>query len=142
LAVGIYVAIARTALAEIALAHDNYAQVRHELSQVLPYARLHMRRLHCLLVALAGLLLATLHTTRTEDAQTAAALLGAIAGVCERTGASLSPMHQGLIAQRSDCAQRLLTQREWQAAWQVGHSWTLAQAVVEAEIWLAMDFTL
>jgi tetratricopeptide (TPR) repeat protein len=136
LAVGIYVAIARTALAEIALAHGNYAQARHELSQIFTCAGLHARRLQCLLVTFTGLLLATLHTTQIEDAQTAAALLGAIAGMCERTGASLSPMHQALIQQRSDYAQRLLTQREWQVAWQTGHSWTFAQTVAEIENWL------
>ncbi len=130
--VPIHVAIAHTNLAEVALAHGNPVQARHELRQGLPYALSYMRRLHCLFVTLAGLLLA-------EDAQVSARLLGAVAGGCERTGASLSPMHQALIAQRGDYAQGLLTQSEWQAAWQVGHSWTLAQAVQEAEKWLAMD---
>lgn len=44
-----------------------------------------------------------------------------------------------LIAQRRESAQRLLTQHEWQTAWQVGHTWTLAQAVAEAEKWLTLD---
>ncbi len=108
----IHVAIAHTNLAELALAHGNSIQASHELRQVLPYAHLYMRRLHCLLVTLVGLLLTPLHTTSAADAHAAAAFLGAVAGVSERTGDSLSPLHQALIAQRSGRAQQLLAQRE------------------------------
>ena len=38
-------------------------------------------------------------------------------------------LYQALIAERSASVQRLLTPLEWQAVWQQGHAWTLAQAV-------------
>ncbi len=136
---GIFVAMAHTGLAELALVDSNPAQARHELRQVLPYARLYLRRLHCLLVALAGLLLTPLPTTPTETAQSAATLLGVIAGLGERTGDTLSLFHQHLIAARTATAQQLLTEYEWQAAWQQGHAWTPAQAVAQAERWLAAE---
>ena len=136
---GIFAAMAHTGLAELALVDSNPAQARHELRQVLPYARLYLRRLHCLLVTLAGLLLTPLPTTPTETAQAAATLLGAIAGLGERTGDTLSPFHEHLIAARTATAQQLLTEYEWQAAWQQGHAWTPAQAADAAEQWLGLD---
>jgi tetratricopeptide (TPR) repeat protein len=135
---GVSIAITHTDLAELALVQGDPGQARHELRQVLPYARLYMRRLHCLLVTLAGLLLTPLPTAQTESAQAAAVLLGAIAGLGERTGDTLSPFHQQLIAERSAAAQRLLTQQEWQAAWQQGHAWTPVQAAKAAEQWLGV----
>jgi len=80
-----------------------------------------------------------LPTPSAEGSQTAATLLGAVASLGIHTGDSLSPLFQMLIAQRSEHAQQLLTQSAWQAAWQVGHAWTLAQAIAEAEKWLALD---
>jgi tetratricopeptide (TPR) repeat protein len=136
----VLLAIAYTNLAEVALAYDNPSQARHELSQALPQARWHMRLLRVLLITLAGLLLHKLPTTQTQQVAAAAQLLGAVAGLTERSGGSYSPLFQALLAQRSDQAQQFLTQLEWQAAWQVGHTWTLAQAAAEAERWLALDF--
>ena len=133
---GIFVAMAHTGLAEVALLQRNPVQARHELHQVLPYARLYLRRLHCLLVTLAGLLLTPLPTPTIAAAVT---LLGAVAGLSDHTGDTLSPFHGRLIAERSAAAQRLLTEDEWQAAWQVGHAWTPAQAADAAERWLAAE---
>lgn len=136
---GIFIAMAHTDLAELALAFGNPTQARHELLQVLPYARLYLRRLHCLLVTLTRLLLTSVAPTPATNAQAAAKLLGCIAGLGERTGDTLSPFHQELIAERSTTAQRLMIQPEWQAAWQQGHAWTPAQAADAAEQWLGVD---
>ena len=137
--VGVFVAMAHTYLAEVALANGDPHQARRELRQALPKARLYIRRLRCLLVTLAGLLLSTIHNTPTEDAQAAATLLGAEAALGEQTDAPSLLLYQPLIAQRSESAQRLLSQSQWQTAWQVGHTWTLAQAVAAAEKWLGMS---
>lgn len=137
--VGLFVATAHTDLAELALQHVQPIAARHELCQALPYARLTMRRLRCLLVALTGFLLVALPTTPTTNTQAAATILGAIAGLGERTGDTLSPFHQRLVAERTAYVQRLLSPDEWQAAWQQGHTWTPAQAVDAAERWLASD---
>lgn len=139
--VGLFVATAHTDLAELALRQDQISGARHELQQALPYARLTMRRLRCLLVALVGLLLIPLPTMSTENAQTAATLVGAIAGLGERSGDTLSPFHQRLIAERGASAQQLISPQAFQGALQQGHAWTPAQAADAAERWLALDFT-
>jgi predicted ATPase/DNA-binding XRE family transcriptional regulator len=139
LPLGVFIAIAHTILAEVALAFSNPNEARHELRQALPAARLLFRRMRCLLVTLAGLLLTTVHTTPAEDAQAAAALLGAEAGLGEQMDAPSLLLYQALITERSASVQRLLTPLEWQAAWQRGHAWTLAQAVDAAEGWLEVD---
>lgn len=136
---GAFVAIAHTILAEVALTYGNLKQARHELRQALPQARLSIRRLRCWLVTLAGLLLTTVHTTPTEDAQTVATLLGAEAGLGMQTDTPSLRLYQPLIAQRCESAQRLLTPDQWQAAWQSGRTWTAAQSVAIAEKWLTLD---
>jgi hypothetical protein len=45
-----------------------------------------------------------------------------------------------LNVQRAKRPEQFLTQIEWQSAWQVGYAWTQAQAIAEAERWLASDF--
>jgi hypothetical protein len=102
----------------------------------LPYEGANQRRLHCLLVTVAGLLLTSWPAPIIPAAVT---LLGAVAGLSERTGDTLSPFHGRLIAERSAAAQRLLTEDEWQAAWQTGHAWTPAQAADAAERWLTAE---
>ncbi|MCE7989350.1 MAG: hypothetical protein DYG89_49990 [Caldilinea sp. CFX5] len=84
-------------------------------------------------MTLAGLLLAAVHTTPTEDAQTVATLLGAEAGLGMQTDTPSLRLYQSLIAQRCESAQRLLTPDQWQAAWQNGRTWTPTQAVAAAE---------
>jgi len=134
-----FIAIAHTILAEVALAFSKPNQARHELQQALPAAHLSLRRMRCLLVTLAGLLLTTVHTTPAKDAQAAAALLGAEAGLGEQMDAPSLLLYQALIAERSASVQRLLTQPEWQRAWEIGRTWTSAQAAAAAEKWLVLD---
>jgi predicted ATPase/transcriptional regulator with XRE-family HTH domain len=133
-----FLAMAHTHLAEIALARGNRRQTRFELRQVLPYVHLHVRRLHFLLVTLAGLLLSTDNVMHTSSVVDAAAMLGAEARLVERTGDSLSPVYQVLLAQRAVAAQQSLSRHEWQVAWNVGYTWTSAQAITEAEKWLVV----
>ncbi len=137
----LFVATAHTDLAELALMYAQIGEARHEIQQGLPYARLTMRRLRCLLVALVGLLLSPLPTQPASHTQAAATLLGAIAGLGTRTGDTLSPFHQRLISERTTRAQQLLSPHDWQAAWQQGHAWTPAQVIDKAERWLALDVT-
>ncbi len=135
--IGIHIAMAYTHLAEIALVDGNLNQARHALQQAFPKARLYIRRLRCLLVTLAGLLLHPLHTPTQEV--TATELLGAVAGLGKRSGDPLSPLYQRLITQRSNQSQQVLAKRQWQTAWQVGYTWTQTQAIAAAERWLALD---
>lgn len=138
---GLFVATAHTDLAELALSAKQMAAARHELRQALPHARLTVRRLRCLLVALAGLLLPPVPASPLQ-VQVAASLVGAIAGLGERTGDTLSPFHQRLIAERTALAQSLLPPHDWQVAWQQGHAWTPTQAVEAVEQWLVLESKL
>lgn len=89
---GIFVAMTHTDLAELALVHNDPTQARQELAQALPYARHYLRRLHCLLVTLVGLMV----TSSPSATVPAVTLLGALAGLESRTGDTLSPFHQRL----------------------------------------------
>ncbi len=122
--VGVFIAMAHTNLAEIALAYDNPKQARDELLQALPQARLYIRRFRCLLVTLAGLLLHTRSTSEAKDLAAATELLGAVSRLGEHSGDALSPFYQALIARRSEHTRQILTQHIWEAAWQVGRTWT------------------
>ena len=56
----------------------------------------------------------------------------------ERTGDTLSPFHQRLIAEHTVLSQPLFPLHDWQVAWQQGHTWTPAQAIEVAERWLTL----
>lgn len=129
----VFFAMAHTNSAEIALAYGNPKQARDELLQALPQARLYIRRFRCLLVTLAGLLLHTRSTAEAKDLAAATELLGAVSRLGEHSGDVLSPFYEALIARRSEHTRQNLTQPIWEAAWQVGCTWTRAQAVAEAE---------
>ncbi|MEZ4866267.1 MAG: helix-turn-helix domain-containing protein [Caldilineaceae bacterium] len=136
---GIFVAMTYTDLAELALVHGDPLQARYALQQVAPYAHQYVRRLHCFLVTLVGLLLTPLPTTPTAKTHAAAMFLGAMAGLGERTGDTLSPFHQWLIAERTAHVQWLLPPHDWHTAWQQGHAWLPAQAAEAVEQWLMGD---
>ncbi|MEZ4617337.1 MAG: hypothetical protein R2867_17760 [Caldilineaceae bacterium] len=53
---GIFIAMAHTDLAELALVHNDPVQARQALQRALPYTRQYLRRMHCLLVTLVGLI--------------------------------------------------------------------------------------
>lgn len=130
-----FTAMAHTNLAEVALARGNYAMAREELRRALPYIHSHVRRLFCFLATLAGWLIGQPHA-RQENMRRGAELFGAIAGLTERTGASLSAMYRILNETRIEIVQRRLTDREWQAAWHQGYIMTNEQIGV----WLGKQF--
>ena len=132
---GIFVAMTHTDLAELALVHKDPTQARQALQQALPYARHYLRRLHCLLVTLVGLMM----TSSPSATGQAAMLLGALAGLESRTGDTLSPFHQRLIAERMSHARQRLSQQQWDDAWQIGYGRTPVQLIDDAAQWLTME---
>ncbi len=135
--VGAHVAMAHTDLAEASLAHGDPLRAQHELHLALPIARISVRRLRCLLVVLTGLGLIARRSRQNGRMGGLAELCGAVAGLGDRSGERLSPFYQALASERSDCTQRLLAPREWEAAWKRGYTMTLAQAAAAAEARLA-----
>lgn len=130
-----FTAMARTNLAEIALARGNHTLARDELQRAVPYIHSHTRRLLCFLATLAGWLITSPHTQQ-DDARRGVELFGAVAGLTERTGAPPSAMYYALNETRAEIAQQTLTQREWHEAWETGKNWTLEQMASKAKTWL------
>ncbi len=124
-----------TDLAELALVHNDPTQARRELALALPYARQYLRRLHCLLVTLVGLMV----TSSPSATGQAVTLLGALTGLESRTGDTLSPFHQRLIAERMSHAQQRLSQQQWDDAWQMGYGRTPVQLIDDAAQWLRVE---
>lgn len=130
-----FTAMTHTNLAEIALAHDDDTTAHDELRLALPLVHLHVRRELCFLATLAGWLITSSHACK-DDVQHGVELFGAIEQYIERTGLPLSAMYRTLNATRAQIAQRRLTAREWQDAWNTGKSWTREQVASKVEMWL------
>jgi hypothetical protein len=69
----------------------------------------------------------------------AVTLLGAFVGLESRTGDTLSPFHQRLIAERMNYARQRLSQQQWDDAWQMGYGRTPVQLIDDAAQWLRME---
>jgi hypothetical protein len=69
----------------------------------------------------------------------AVTLLGALTGLESRTGDTLSPFHQRLIAERMNHARQRFSQQQWDDAWQMGYGRTPVQLIDDAAQWLRME---
>lgn len=69
----------------------------------------------------------------------AVTLLGALVGLESRTGDTLSPFHQRLIAERMNHARQRLSQQQWDDAWQIGYGRTPVQLIDDAAQWLRVE---
>ena len=69
----------------------------------------------------------------------AVTLLGALVGLESRTGDTLSPFHQRLIAERMNHARQRLSQQQWDDAWQMGYGRTPVQLIDDAAQWLRVE---
>jgi predicted ATPase/transcriptional regulator with XRE-family HTH domain len=127
-----FIAMARTNLAEVALARGDYITAREELRRALPHIHTHVRRELCFVATLAGWLVSPPHVTK-EDVRRGAALFGAVERLVERTGAPLSAMYRELGEKRVEIARRRLTAREWQEAWNIGRAWAPEQVNAQVE---------
>ncbi len=123
-----FIAMAHTNLAEVALARGDDASAREELQRAAPHIHEHVRRVLCFCVTLAGWLVAQ-PRAHQNDVRRGAELLGAVEMITERTGAPLSALYYTLNERRMEMAQRRLTEREWQEAWNRGRAMKIEQAV-------------
>ncbi len=128
-----FVALAHTNLAEIALARGNHPLAYAELQYTLPYVREHIRRELCFLVALAGWFI-TKPRARQTDVRRGVELLGMAAGLADRTGAPPSAFYHTLIETRNTIARQRLSERDWQAAWDLGRAMGLEQTIDYARL--------
>lgn len=125
----IFVAMAKTNLAEIALANGDLAQARYWLDEAFWPAQNHIRRLIVFLCALSGYLV--LAPAGTAD--WAARFYGAIDRLGERSGLPLGTFYQTLNEQRMQAARKALSDSAWHAAYREGWAWDKEEAVRSAE---------
>jgi tetratricopeptide (TPR) repeat protein len=126
----IFFSLAKTDLAEIALAHEDFSKARLWLVQACNPAAQHIRRGLVFLCALAGYLVLS-----SEDKNAhikAAQFYGAIESWSERSGVILGSFYQGLNQKRIDLARKSLSQEEWQKAHKAGRAWGREEALEHA----------
>jgi len=123
----IFLAMAGTDLAEVALASRDYSAARRWLEQAFEPASQHVRRLLVFLCALAGYFV--LSGTKKTDLQTAAQLYGATETLSMRSGINLTSFYQDLNSRRMRLARNKLSAEEWQRAYETGRGWDRGEAI-------------
>jgi tetratricopeptide (TPR) repeat protein len=129
----IFIAIAKTDLAEIALAQGEFEKAREWLRQALPYAGQQARRFIVLLSALAGYLVLWSDGSKQKAAQ----LYGALESLSAHSGVMLGLFYQNLNRARMEIAQRKLSAQEWQKAFETGRGWDRGEVIRQAAELLA-----
>lgn len=125
----IFLAIAKTDLAEIELARGNDASAFQWLVEALEPARRHIRRSIIFLSALAGYLILRVG----GSAGSAARFYGAIETMCERSGVILGDYYQRVNQQRIQVARQSISAADWQNAFKAGRKWEKEAAFKQAE---------
>lgn len=122
-----FTAMGHTNLAEVAIARGDYPRARADLLRALPFIHVHIRRQLYFLGTLAGWLI-TAPRAPKKNLQCGVECLGAVAGLTERTGASVSAMYRAFNQARAEIARERLSRHEFESAWQRGHAMTTEQA--------------
>jgi predicted ATPase/transcriptional regulator with XRE-family HTH domain len=125
----IFLAMAKTDLAEIELARGNYAPARQWLLQALQPARGQIRRSIVFLSALAGYLVLSPEGNNVN----AARFYGAIETMCERSGVILGGYYQAVNQQRIRIARQRISAVDWQQAFKAGRKWDKETAFEQAK---------
>jgi tetratricopeptide (TPR) repeat protein len=123
----IFIAMAKTDLAEVALAEGKFEQALKWLKEAHPYANQHVRRFIVFLCALAGYLV--LSRNDKADLRTSAQLYGAIKKLSKQAGIGLNVFYQELNQTRMQRAQKKLSAAEWQKAYETGSGWKRGEAI-------------
>ena len=126
----IFLAMAHTDLAEVALAQGDLPGAQRWLREACAPASQQIRRTLVFLAALAG----CLAMTGEQPAQRQAArFYGAIEALAGRSGLSFSPFYHNLNGQRIAQLRQELSPAIWQAEFEAGKDWTREQALVQAQ---------
>ena len=127
----IFIAMAQTDLAEIALAQKDLLQAHHWLEHAYEYACQQIRRMLVFLCALAGY-----HVLLGKDTSNlikAAQLYGAIESLGAKSGVNFNSFYRRLNQERMQLAREKLTATEWQAAYETGRGWERDEAILQAK---------
>jgi predicted ATPase/transcriptional regulator with XRE-family HTH domain len=115
----LFLNMAKTDLAETALAQKDFPQALHWLGQVQEYTGPLLRRFLVYLCAVAGYFILSPGRHR-KDWGTAAQIYGAIESLSERSGIILGAFYQKNISERIALARKHVSAREWEKAFQDG----------------------
>jgi predicted ATPase/transcriptional regulator with XRE-family HTH domain len=130
----IFLAIARTDLAEVALIEGDFPKARFWLVQAFVPASQQVRRTMIFLSALAGYLV----LSPAENIKKAAQFYGAIEAWSERSGVILGSFYQELNRTRIDLARNKLSAKEWLGAFETGRGWERGETVQQAQMELVL----
>jgi len=128
----IFLAMARTDLAEIALANMDLKIALSWLKEAFEPAQNHIRRLIIFLCTLSGFLV----LSPTGNIELAARFYGAIDKLCETSGTPLGDFYQITNRQRIGFARQELSLTAWQAVYGEGQTWNKEDAIRFAELTL------
>ena len=125
----IFLAIAKTDLAEVALAQNDFTKARLWLEDVFEPASKQVRRTLVFLSALAGHLVLAPDGDKVKAAQ----FYGAIESMSERSGVILGAFYQNMNRTRMELARKELSAKEWLGAFESGAGWERGEAIQQAK---------
>ena len=125
----IFLAMAMTDLAEVALAEGDLKSAKAWLKEAYPHASQHVRRFIVFLCALAGYLV--LSSKDKSNLRCAAHLYGAIEKMSRLAGIGLNAFYQDINQKRMQRAQKNLSATEWQGAYETGSVWERGEAILK-----------
>ncbi len=125
----IFLAMAWTDLAEIALANNDRFNARNWLIKAFKPAQNHIRRLIIFLSALSGYLI----LGSTSHAELVARFYGFIDKLSEHSGLPLGIFYQKVNQKRIQYARNVLSNNAWQAAYSEGQNWNKENVIQNAD---------
>jgi predicted ATPase/DNA-binding XRE family transcriptional regulator len=131
----IFLAIAWTDLAEIALARKNFAQAHTLLRQAYAPARNQVRRLMVFLLALTGYLILCPARGKEKIAE----FFGVLAKLSESSGVVLSQFYVDLNEKRSQLTRKPFSQVDWDAKFREGRQWKRDDILAQVELTLQLQ---
>ena len=128
----LFLALAKTDLAEIALAQKDRARALYWLRQSRTHPRLHIRRTLVFLSAVAGYVLSSANPTAASY-ELAAQIFGSVEALGERSGIILSPFWRQLNQDRMAITRQHLSKGSWQNVFDHGRGWSKEHALAKAD---------
>ena len=134
----IFIAIANTDLAEVALAQQDFPRARYWLEKAKGYAGINIRRALVFLCAATGNLVLS-PDKKKRNFLLAAQLYGAIDAISDQSGVKLNSFYQKTKSERTTISQKQVISDDWKASYLAGQHLTREQALEMAKQALVMD---
>ncbi|MCE9645565.1 MAG: helix-turn-helix domain-containing protein [Chloroflexi bacterium] len=126
----IFLAMAKTDLAEVALAQKDFPNALHWLRQAHVHAGGHIRRLLVFLFALAGYVAVSKDTLDSQ--LNAVRMYGALETIGAQFGIAFNSFYQNLKQERIQILQEKISKQEWLKAFESGRGWEKEEVLEQA----------